>query len=86
MREPRFKALAGCAGCTLTPSRIFLSRSLLHSEQPNQRRISPTCRRVLRDGGQAPMEISRSKLASDPELSEGGLSASDKGFLVSEVK
>lgn len=50
-------------------------------QQRLTKRRSPTGRRVLRDSWLAPLALSRKKLASDPQLSEGGLRASDKGFL-----
>ncbi|WP_182871507.1 hypothetical protein, partial [Stieleria mannarensis] len=49
-------------------------------EQRRKKRVNPTGKRIRRDGWLAPLRLGE-KPASDPELSEGGVRASNKGFL-----
>jgi len=59
-------------------------RTTTIADRKNERRAkrrSPTGKRILRDGWLSPLTLSRRKLAQDPELHQGGVRASDKGFL-----
>ena len=49
-------------------------------EQRKSKRRNPTGKRVLRDSWLAPLSMS-AKLAEDPQVHQGGVRASDKGFL-----
>ncbi|QEF99555.1 hypothetical protein Mal15_36200 [Stieleria maiorica] len=49
-------------------------------ERRKKKHVNPSGKRIRRDGWLAPFRLGK-KPASDPELSEGGVRASDKGFL-----
>ncbi len=50
-------------------------------KQRQARRRDPTGKRILRDRWLAPMTLSAKSLADDPQVHQGGVRASDKGFL-----
>ena len=52
----------------------------LKAERRAKRR-NPTGRQILRDGWLAPLELSPTRLADDPQVHSKGVRASDKGFL-----
>jgi hypothetical protein len=50
-------------------------------KQRRAKRRNPTGKRILRDSWLAPLTLSPKSLADDPQVHQGGVRASDKGFL-----
>ncbi|MCG8649448.1 MAG: hypothetical protein MI861_06430 [Pirellulales bacterium] len=67
-------------------SEIREQPSIQLREKRRKRRKNPTGKRVRRDGWLAPLSLRQTSSSEDPEVSQCGLRASDKGFLGISLK